>query len=119
MKQLSPALEVLFDFGANEQDVSRETLDNGFLDFCQQSKSVRIALLGKPQQSARFSGEEVMLICGRTWPTADSVDNVRRSVSERKAYPLPEAEIPGGGKSFDAQGQTRKPGSHRDNRGHN
>ncbi|SRR6266852_1208374 len=94
------------------------TTGTEFLDFCKQSKTVKITLLGKPRQSARFSGEEVMLICGRNWPTADSVENVRRSVRERKAYPLAELEIPGGGKSRGAQGQTRKPGSHKDNCGH-
>jgi len=95
------------------------TIDSRFLDFCRHSKKVRITLLGKPQRSARFSGEEVMLMCGRNWPTADSVENVARSVRERNAYPLPEPEIPGGGKSLGAQGQTRKPGSHRDNCEHN
>lgn len=120
LKKLSPTVEIHFDFGANGVSLDTKAIDERFVDFCRASKSVKIVVRDKPQESARFSGEEVLLICGVAWPIPEIVDNIQRSVSERKAYPLPEPGIPGGGGvSTGAVGQTRKPGSHRDNRGHN
>lgn len=120
MKKLLPVVEMHFNFGTNGLSINTNTMDGRFVDFCRASKSVKIVVRGKPQESAKFSGEEVLLICGAAWPIPEIVDNIQRSVSERKAYPLPEPDIPGGGgKSAGAAGQTRKPGSHRDNRGHN
>ena len=47
-------------------------LDASFPDFCVSAKRVKITMLGKPQQSAHFSGEDVAQICG-AWPAADAV----------------------------------------------
>jgi hypothetical protein len=102
-------------FGTEAADLIGE-LERRFVEFCQLSKRVKIVLLGKLQKSARFSGEEFLRICGQAWPSHENIENIQRCVN---AYPLPEPGLPGGGKSLDAQGQTRKPGSHRDNRGHN
>ncbi len=91
-----------------------------FLSLCDQASTVKITLLGKPTQSAIFTGQEMKDICGGAWPNADNMAYIRRSVIGQMAYPMPKPEIPGGGggKSFELQGQTRKQGSHKDNTGH-
>jgi hypothetical protein len=67
------------------------------------------------QISAHFSADEVIGMLGDKWPNEDNVENIRRSVRERKYYPLIPVEPPAE-KTFDAQGQTKKPGSHSESR---
>jgi len=56
---------------------------------------------------------EAVELIGGAQPCTESFESIRRQVCERKRYPLPKPDIPGGGeKSLTAQGQTKKPGSH-------
>lgn len=69
--------------------------------------------------SARFSPAECVELLGETWPNSETFNRIARAVRERKAYPMPTPEIPGGGgKSMTAQGQTKKDGSHSQDRHH-
>jgi hypothetical protein len=74
------------------------------------------------QISARFTAAECYkLLEGRVSKTFELSSQVfeflANAVHERKHYPMPAAEIPGeGGKSMTAQGQTKKPGSHSNDR---
>jgi hypothetical protein len=69
------------------------------------------------QVSARFSARECVELLGEKWPSSESFEQLAASVRERKAYPPPKPEIPGGGgKSLTAQGQTKKDGSHSQDR---
>ena len=63
--------------------------------------------------SAVFAAAEVAGVFGGRWPDEANADRIRAAVAERKAYPVPAPEPPPE-RSADAQGQTRKPGSHRD-----
>lgn len=45
-------------------------------------------------------------------PECENFDLIYRRICERKNHPLPEPEVPGGGRSYSVQGQTKKPGSH-------
>ncbi len=56
---------------------------------------------------------EAVELIGGTKPCTETFDCIRQRVCERKRYPMPTPGIPGGGeKSLNAQGQTKKPGSH-------
>lgn len=63
--------------------------------------------------SAVFAAAEVTAVFGGRWPDEANADRIRAAVEERKAYPVVSPEPPPE-RSADAQGQTRKPGSHRD-----
>ena len=63
--------------------------------------------------SARFLPQECVELLSKQWPCDANFDQIATAVRERKHYPMPKVEIPGGGgKSATAQGQTKKPGSH-------
>jgi hypothetical protein len=65
------------------------------------------------QISPRLSAAECSAILKGKWPSRDTFSSIARAVRERKLYPMPKPEIPGGGgKSMTAQGQTKKEGSH-------
>jgi hypothetical protein len=67
--------------------------------------------------SARFSVRECVEFLEGKWPNSESFDRIAALVRERKAYPPPEPGVPGGGgKSMTAQGQTKKDGSHSQDR---
>jgi hypothetical protein len=70
---------------------------------------------GRGQQSAVFPVKEVVAILGNKWPDAENITQIRRSVADRKAYPMP-GYTPPPEKSVTAQGQTKKPGSHSESR---
>lgn len=69
------------------------------------------------QVSAEFSGEEVVAMLGDRWPDEQNFDHLHRSVVDRRCYPLNET-LPPSERSFTAQGQTKKPGSHSGDRHH-
>ena len=110
-----------FDFGPTgptNGKIPNVNADEDFTRLCDDAKSVKITLLEKPQHWASFSGSEARAICGGAWPQKGNLDDIRGAVLEREAYPLQKVDLSGGGKTFQAQGQTRKPGSHKDNAGH-
>jgi hypothetical protein len=65
--------------------------------------------------SALFTPQEVVAILGDAWPNERNMSFIRRSVTDRKAYPMPKPDTPQE-KSFGAQGQTPKRGSHGESR---
>ncbi len=116
-KSIGEVITVEFSFIATQSHEG--DFEEDFRRLCDEATSVKITLLGEPNEWASFSGPEAKEILGGTWPDPGNVGSIRRSVIDRMVYPMPKPEIPGGGgKSFDAQGQTRKPGSHKDNTGH-
>ena len=71
----------------------------------------------KSRISARFTAEECVQLFAGEWPSEKSFDRIATAVRERKRYPMPKPGIPGeGGKSSSAQGQTKKDGSHSQDR---
>lgn len=60
-----------------------------------------------------FSAVECVEIFRGKWPNEDNLDRILGAIQERKLNGRVMLEIPGGGgKSFEAQGQTKKDGSH-------
>jgi hypothetical protein len=49
------------------------------------------------QVSARFSAQECYQVLGGSWPSDETFDRIANAVRERKNYPMPTSEIPGGG----------------------
>jgi hypothetical protein len=81
--------------------------------------SVKPACKSERQISARFSAAECVAVFQGEWPNDTTFSRIAAAVREKKNYPMPEPEIPGGGgKSRTAQGQTKKPGSHSHNKHH-
>jgi hypothetical protein len=78
---------------------------------------VKPAEKGEGQVSARFPAKDLVALLGGKWPCSDNFQSIVRAICEKNHYPMPEPEIPGGGgKSMTAQGQTKKPGSHSQDR---
>ena len=73
---------------------------------------VRVVIKTNRQISARFTTAEILELFRGEWPNRNNFDRIFRAVNERARYPMPESEMQGGIKSLDAQGQTKKPGSH-------
>jgi hypothetical protein len=70
---------------------------------------------GDATESVSFSARDFVAVLSRAEPGYLSIQDyhgIRLAVQERKNYPIPEPELPGLGKSFEAQGQTKRPGSH-------
>jgi hypothetical protein len=79
--------------------------------------TVQVVVDTDRQVSARFRAGECPALFEGKWPSGETFSRILRKVTERKQYPLPEPEIPGGGgKSMTAQGQTKKDGSHSQDR---
>lgn len=64
------------------------------------------------QISAKLSPAECAALLGGSWPCTETFDRIARALRERRDYPLPKPEIPGGGGKSAAPGQTKKEGSH-------
>lgn len=77
--------------------------------------TIEIAGAARKRRSAIFSTRQVVAILGGRWPDHENIDRIRRSIEDKKAYPMPEFEPPTE-KSLGAQGQTKKPGSHSQSR---
>jgi hypothetical protein len=78
---------------------------------------VRIEILPADINQDRLTitvpASEAVEIMGGREPSTETFHKIHCHVCERKRYPLPKAEIPGGGgKSMSAQGQTKKPDAH-------
>lgn len=81
------------------------------------TSEVRIIIKGEHQVSAKFTGQECCEALKDAWPSADNFDDLFVAVNSRARYPMPKPEIPvEDQKSCGAQGQTKKPGSHSQDR---
>ena len=65
--------------------------------------------------SALFTATEIIAMFGDKAPNPENIQNIRRLIIEQKFYPMPTNELPSE-KSSEAQGHTKKPGSHSESR---
>jgi hypothetical protein len=108
---------VTLSFSAKPGTSLCKWLSEGPASLLKMTSTVQIVIepFGKKggQISARFSVVECVALLGGQWPNSETFDRIACAVRERKHYPMPVPEIPGGGgKSMTAQGQTKKAGSH-------
>jgi hypothetical protein len=78
---------------------------------------IKVIVVTEKQQSAYFKSTECSDLFDGKWPCDDNFDRILRMVTERKRYPISPPEPPGiERKTLDAQGQTKKGGSHSQDR---
>src|SRR5262249_58800449 len=73
---------------------------------------VTVRLADGGTESLSVSADEWATTLDGKFPDSENLERIRRFIQERNHYPLPEPQVPGPGKSYQAQGQTKKPGSH-------
>lgn len=99
---------------SRQQRNELKSIDWGALQSIADKVQIRIVPADPRREKLTLTlpASEAVEVFGSVRPCTDTYEQVYSRVLERKRYPMPKPEIPGGGKSSTAQGQTKKPGSH-------